>query len=267
MSVDVHPRIEARRRQVHEEGAHRRLRGVLALMLLLALGGLGYWAIHSPLLAVDRIAVEGDVDAAVVLARAADGGLEVGDPIAFVRRGAVAASVEADPAVAEVRVEVHYPDEVTILVAGHRPVAWVDSGSGWLWVTRGGHVVAEAPEAGAGPVVAGVVAGAGAGDAITDAAVIAGLELATGLPPDLAAATRVDARGDTLVAHVGDHEVTLGGPVRMADKAAAVAALAAALEAPSAIDVTTPDRPAVAPLGAAPPPSDDRSEGSLEGEG
>lgn len=260
MNVGVHPRIEARRREVREHGAHRRLRVVLALMLLVGLGGLGFWLLHSPLLAVDRIVVDGDVDEAVVLARAAEAGLEAGEPIAFVRRGAVAAAVTADPRVAEVRVDVHYPDEVAILVAAHRPLAWVDTGQGWLSVTAGGHVVATAPEAGAGPVVAAAVDGAAAGDRLTDRELLGGLEFVAGLPEHVAAATRVDAGDGGLVAEVAGHQVALGAPVRMADKAAAVAALVATLDAPGAIDVSTPDRPAVAPLTA-------QAEASLEAEG
>lgn len=267
MSVDVHPRIQERRRQVHEEGAHRRLRWVLALMLLVALAGLGYWLLHSPLLAVERIVVDGDVDREVVLARAADAGLEVGDPIAFVHRGAVAEAVAADPRVAEARVDVRYPGEVTILVVGQRPVAWVDTGEGWLWVTAGGDVVAAAPEPGPGPVVAGAGGGAGPGDTLSDAGVLAGLEFAASLPPELAPAVTIDARDGVLAARVGDHQVALGAPFRMADKAAAVGALVAALDVPSSIDVTTPDRPAATELGPAPPPEDDQSDASVEGEG
>ncbi len=53
----------------------------------------------------------------------------------------------------------------------------------------------------------------------------------------------------------------------MADKAAAVGALITSLDVPSAIDVTTPDRPAVSPQGAAEAPPDADPEASLEGEG
>lgn len=267
MSADVHPRIRARRRQVREDGAHRRLRWVLAVMLAVGLAGLGYWLLQSPLLAVDRILVHGDVERSVVTARAAGAGLEVGAPIAFVRQGAVAEAIAADPLVADVRVEVRYPHEVAILVAGHRPLAWVDTGEGWLHVTAEGHVVAATAEPAAGPVLVAPGAAASPGEALGDPAALAGLRFVAGLPEGVAAVTRVSVLDGVLAATVADHAVTLGAPLRMADKAAAVAALTPVLDVPSAIDVSAPDRPAAAPLAADPPPPADDTEASVEGEG
>lgn len=261
MNVGVHPRIEARRREVREHGAHRRLRVVLALMLLVGLGGLGFWLLHSPLLAVDRIVVGGDLAEAEVTALAATGGLEIGDPIAFVERGAVTDALLADPRVAAARVVVRYPHEVAIDVVAHRPVAWVAAGSAWLHVTASGHVVASAGEPGPGPRVgvSGLDAEPGA-TLVGDAA--AAVEFVAALPPDLGADARVEAGERGLVAVVAGHDVVLGAPVRIADKAAAVTALTKVVEDGAALDVSAPDRPAVRPPAAA---NDEQPEDQVEG--
>ncbi len=265
MSIEVHPRIEARRREVHEHGTHRRLRWVLALMLLLGLAALGYWLVQSPLLAVDRIVVTGDLDQATVVGVAADAGVKVGDPIAFVRGGRLRAALVADPRIADARVSVHYPHEVAIVVLAHRPVAWVESLGGWLHVTAEGHVTAIAGEPGAGPRVAVGPARASAGQLVRDGDALAAVAFVARLPADLAATATVGVADRGLVAVVAGHDVVLGAPVRMADKAAAVVALAGVVEPGAALDVSAPDRPAVLPPSGSEPPADEPAEAPVEG--
>ncbi len=261
MSTGAHPRIEARRRGVAEQSARRRLRWVLAALFAAFVGAMGHWVVQSPLLALDRFDVRGDLAADEVAAVAAAAGVEVGDPIIFVRPGRLRDHLLADPRVADARVTVRYPHEVAIDVLAHRPVAWLRAApASWLHVTPDGHVVAVATSPGAGPTVEAPTADLAAGDRLSDPEALAALAFVAALPDDVAGATTVTAADGVLAATVAGHDVVLGAPTRMVDKAAVVAALLADATAGTALDVTAPDRPAMTA-------TSDESELEVEAEG
>ncbi len=241
----IDPRFAARRREVRERSARHRLRWVLVAMLLAALGALGWWVAHSPLLAVTSIDVQGmERDAAIRLA--AEGGLEEGVSTLWLRPGRIEAALRADPWVADARVSIEYPHTVALTVLLHDPVAAVQASDGsWMAITEGGAVVAHLEE----PAGRAAVTGAGLslvrpGTVIGAPEVVAAAAFAAALPDGLD--VNLNLEGTLIAGVVAGHPVMVGRPNRIADKAAAVAALlGAGIPEGAEIDVVAPDRPAV----------------------
>ncbi len=261
MSVAMDPRLVERRRTVREHSARRRLRWVVGLLVLAALGAAAFWLVQSPVLAVRSIAVDG-MDRAQALAIAESAGAGEGDPVLFGRSGKVRAALLADPLVRDARVEVRWPQSVDISVLLHEPVAWVGGGARWSHTTPEGAVVAvaEIPPPWA-PRIA-IATRTGPGDVVLDGVTLAALEFVAALPQQLAQTTRVTADGDQLWAEIGAHTVRLGYVDEMVRKAGVVTAiLDIGVEAGTVIDVLAPSRPAVLPLAGHRVTSEDEVEG------
>lgn len=120
----AHPRVQARRAAVARERGRWRTRAVVILTGLFTLGGLGWLAVHSSLLDLERVDVRGS--------RRADAGevreavsVRLGEPLLLVDRGSVASRVEALPWVARAEVEWSLPGTLVVEIAERTPVGWV----------------------------------------------------------------------------------------------------------------------------------------------
>jgi cell division protein FtsQ len=248
MSTVVDGRIAARRRNVREAGARRRLRRVLGLVALAGVAGLVGWLFfQSSLLAVSKIEVAGHTNAAAdeIVAQA---GLRTGIPTITVDEAGVEAALEADPWVARAQVRVTWPGTVEVTILEHIPAGWVVAGDRWVLAAIGGAVLetAAAPPEGA-PVIEVGSKTVRPGDAFQGPVVVGALEFMGSLPAQLAAGAVVTRHDGGLEAVVAGHNIVLGGPDDMAAKARALVALVEAGLAPGAVvNLVSPIRPAVA---------------------
>ena len=243
----VDRRIAQRRRSVSEDRARHRLRRLLGLLMLAALLGLGVWALRSPLLSIREISVVGVQQSSPQSAVSAVG-LETGTPTISVDGAALQRALMLDPWIDDATVTVSWPGRVEIDIREHIPIAYVAGSEGdWLWATADGHAVATVAEPPREAPVVEISSAGRAGDTITDAAILGGLEFFGALPPELASEATVVLEGEELWARVVGYDVRLGRPAEMTAKAVALEALLAAEVAPGAsLDLIAPRRPAVA---------------------
>jgi cell division protein FtsQ len=202
---------------------------------------------RSPLLDVDRIAVEGAARSDAGAVRRASG-LSVGDPLVSLDASATAHRVEALPWVAEASVSRSWRGTVRIAVRERTPVAVVGDGASARLVDEAGRVLAPARPAERDrlPAVAGATADPGRTLGRTQRVVL-------GVLGDLPAGLRGDVdrawRSGTGVVLVLDDDIVVrwGAP---ADSSAKVNALRLLLEQAdrttmASIDVSVPGSPAV----------------------
>lgn len=234
--VPAGPRLEARalaeRAGRRQQWTRRTLRLTAVLVPLAALAWL---VLLSPLLAVDRVQVEGAarlVPEQVVEAAA----VAEGTPLARVDVDAAEERVRELAPVAEVRVRRVWPATLHVDVTERTPVAGVPGPDGVLLVDADG--VGFATEPALPPGVPQVeVADAGPEDPATRAA----LAVLLGLPPELAAqvaVVRATTPSDVSLQLVDARTVSWGAPT---DTAAKTAALQALLRMPGEFyDVSAP---------------------------
>ncbi len=261
MTVD--PRISARRRIVQEQGARRRLRWALVLVLLAVVAGIAVWFVYSPALAITRVELHGVVNSAPE-ALLAEAGVVAGEPMLFVRSGKVETALLRDPWIEDARVELHFPHVVEVTVLERQPLAWVAAGSSWALVSGAGIVLSVAADVPEGePLIAlGGEMGEAPGEVIRDPVVLGALTFLDTLSPSFRHDAWVRSEGPAIWAVVGGFDFKLGGPVEMARKArVAESLLDSDLTDVRSIDLTAPARPAVVPT------PEVRAEGSVEGEG
>ncbi len=215
------PRLRARRIAVRRDEGRRRLRRLLVVLGAVAVAAAGWGATRSPLLDVDRILVEGNLETpwgAVVAAS----GVERGQAMTDVDPRAAEAAVAALPWVAEAAVAREWPGTVRITVVERVAVAAAPArGGGWAMLDGAGHVLAHAGEAPPGlPAVRGLAAAGEPGTVLDDDAAAGTLELAARLGAALPGALRSllpDERevvvGEVVVqVHDGALEVAVPGP-------------------------------------------------------
>lgn len=241
-------RIAERRHEVTEERARGRLRWLIWLVVLVAAVAAAIWLVNSPLLSIRTVSVTGAerTDPAAV----ADGlGVRPGTPTISVNGGAIEAAMLGNPWVADVEVTVSWPGSVEIDVRERVPVSSISTGLGTFSVALDGVLVERTQGGLVPPIIYSDGAGAAReGSQISHAGTLGAIEFAAGLSPGLRRSTTVMVERDTVEALVDQYTVSLGRPVDMAFKAAAVeAVIETGLEAGSRIDVTAPSRPAVAP--------------------
>lgn len=241
-------RIAERRHEVTEERARGRLRWLIWLVLLVGAIGAALWFVNSPILSIRTVTVTGaeQTDPAAV---AESLGVRAGTPTISVGAGEIEAALLASPWVAEADVSVSWPGAVEIHVSERVPVASITTDLGRFNAAADGMLVQRVDENTIPPLIVSDQLGAAReGDRVTHAASYGALEFVAALPPPLRRSATVTVTGDTVDALIGEYFIVLGRPNEMAFKAAAVAALVATgLEAGSRIDVTAPNRPAVAP--------------------
>lgn len=248
------PRIGRRRAEVTRAKGRRRLRVVLAGLLVVALAAGALAVLHSPLLSARHVSVVGTAHTtrAAVL-RAA--GIHGHPPLIDVDPGAASARVEALPWVGTATVSRRWPDSVVVRVTERVAVAAVAAGTASYLVDGTGRILGPAPSTGlpllrspARPGRPGSILGPRAHPGLVVAAALARI-----LPG------RVQ---DVVVGSDASVTVDLGGGVRaVLGPASAVDAKLAALAsvltgaAPSGaetIDVSIPGEPTVAPAASAP---------------
>ena len=241
-------RIAERRHEVTEERARGRLRWLIWLVLFVGLVASAIWFVNSPILSIKTITVTG-AEQTDPVAVAESLGVRTGTPTISVGSGELEAALLASPWTAEANVAVSWPGSVEIHVRERVPVASITTDLGRFNAAADGMLVERVDENSIPPIILTDQLGAAReGDRVAHAGSLGALEFVAALPPSLRRATTVTVTGDTVEAVVADHLIILGRPTEMAFKAAAVEALlATGLEAGSRVDVTAPNRPAVAP--------------------
>ena len=241
-------RIAERRHEVTEERARGRLRWLIWLVLIVGAIAAAIWLVNSPILSIRTITVTG-AEQTDPVAIAESLGVRSGSPTISVGAGEIEAALLASPWVAEADVAVSWPGTVEIHVRERVPVASITTDLGRFNAAADGVLVQRVDENAIPPIIYSDQLGAAReGDRVTHAASFGALEFVAALPPSLRRGATVTVTGDTIEAVVGEYRIVLGRPIEMAFKAAAVEALVATgLEAGSRIDVTAPNRPAVAP--------------------
>lgn len=246
MSVRVDPRLVARRRQVQEGWARRRLRWIVALVALVFVGGVGFALFRSPWLAIRTVAVFGAEHAAVAEVLA-DHHLAAGVPTVSVRPGAIEAALLDDPWVARAEVRVTWPGAVEVTVLERRAAAWLQTPGGWVLAADDGVVLQEGSPGADDAAVTVRLDALAPGDRIADAEVVGALEFMSLLPPELGRGAVAEVLPTGIEAQVAGHDVLLGNRRDMAEKVAAlVALLEQDLDPAALLNVISPDRPGVA---------------------
>lgn len=141
-SAPIDPRIRARRVAIKRSAGRRRLRWVIAFLVLVALVLVAVAVVFSPLLDVDRITVAGQfrTDPGDIVAA---GGVHRGEPLARVDLAAAAQRVEALPWVAQATVVRDWPGTLHYRVTERVPVAAVQGPDAtWVAVDGEGRVLA-----------------------------------------------------------------------------------------------------------------------------
>jgi len=251
----VHPRLWQRRVAVLREEGRRRLRWVVAGVVVLVLACVAMLVLHTPLVAVRSTTVSGAEHTGVgaVLAAA---GLTGHPPLIDVDPTAAAAAVERLPWVAHAVVVRRWPDAVSVAVTERVPLGAVPlEGGGAALVDATGHVLTWERTAPSGLVLSVPVAPGPPGTVLAGADRPA-LHVGGALTGALAGrVSSVTAGADGTVALGLGRGLTaeLGTPADLGAKLDAVASVLAGADprGPAVIDVTIPDQPTVGP----PPPA------------
>jgi cell division protein FtsQ len=258
----VHPRVWQRRVAVLRDQGRRRLRWVVAGVVVLVVLCVGLVVLHTPLLALRHATVRGAQHSGPEAVLQAAGLLDH-PPLIDVDPASVAARVERLPWVARAVVVRHWPDDVTITVTERSPVGSIArSGGGVAVVDAAGRVLAWQGAAPPGPVLVAPVVPGPPGTVLADAARPA-LAVAAALPAALAGRVQqvaVGAGGVVTLDLGGGLRATLGRTDGLRAKLVALASVLAGAQVsgPAVIDVTVPGEPMVGP---APPLSRSRPGG------
>jgi cell division protein FtsQ len=243
--ASIDPRIRERRVAVVRAQGRRRLRLLLALLMLGIVGAAAWLLTHSALLDVDRVRVTPTQHVSAAEVRFASG-VHRGDPILFVDLGAVGERIERLPWVDEASVNRRLSGELDIRVTERSPAAWARRAEGPVaLVDERGRVLADATEAPAElPELGAVVALPPAGGRVEPhaAAVVIGK-----LPVELrnrVARVVADAGAVTLALRDGP-ELRFGSPDQVPAKARAVLAVLGTITGapPAYVDVRVPSAP------------------------
>ena len=251
----VHPRLWQRRVAVLRDQSRRRLRWVVAGVVVLGALLSALLTLHTPLLAVRHATVEGAAHSGTpAVLRAA--GLTSDPPLIDVDPRATAAKVERLPWVDRAVVVRHWPDSVTIRVTERVPVgAFARPGGAVAVVDDTGRVLAWEPGPAAGPALAGPEPPGAPGSVVAPADRPA-VTVASELPAPLAArvgAVTVNAAGAVTLSLGGGVRGVLGDTASLHQKLLSLASVLAAtrVRGPAVIDVSVPDQPTVGPPGPA----------------
>ena len=259
MTID--PRLAERRKVVAEDRAQRNVGRLLKfLVLIIALAALAWLAV-SPWLSVSQVRTSGIVtsDAHAILARHR---VVAGTPMVFLRPATVEAELAADPWISDARVHRNWPDEVIVRVVERIPAAWVETADGWAPRSIDGAALpgSEDPDDSLPWVHLPFVSGE---EAASDASVLGAVEFFDHLPVHLWENSRIYVESGELWAAVDGHDVRLGRPVEMAQKAATLTAiLQEDLRDGVVIVLIAPTHPALSPTKTGPIP-----EGPLDRSG
>ena len=145
--ASIDPRIRERRVAVARAQGRRRLRWVIAVVMLGILGAAAWLLTHSALLDVDRVRVTPTQHVSAAEVRFASG-VSRGDAILFVDLGAVAGRIERLPWVDEAHVNRRLTGDLDIRVTERIPAAWARRAPDQVALLDGrGRVLADAADA------------------------------------------------------------------------------------------------------------------------
>lgn len=249
----IDPRIRERRNAVARDRGRRRLRVLLAAAAVVSVLVVIDLGLHSSLLSVSRIEVQGagqePVAAVTQAARLAEH-----QPLFGLDAAAVAARVEALPWIATARVERHWPHSIAVVVTERVPVAQLAEPAGrWALVDGSGRILAVTGARRPGLVQLSVRDPAGAPGTRLRPADTPALAVAAALPalpaPRLAQVTAVVPQGGGAVtlSLVGGVAVVLGPPTELAAKLAALTTVLSQVDMSGVrtIDLRVPGQPAL----------------------
>ncbi|HSF85214.1 MAG TPA: FtsQ-type POTRA domain-containing protein [Acidimicrobiia bacterium] len=243
MSVSVDPRLAARRQQVQESWARRRLRWIVGLVGVVIVVGVAVALLQSPWLAVRTINVSGASNADVAPVLAAHD-VVAGVPTISVRSGEIETSLRTDPWVAQADVSVTWPGTVEITVLERTAAAWVQGPAGWWLVSADGVVLTDGTPGAGEPVVYAGLGGLSAGMRIERPDIVGAFEFLALLPPDLAVGATAEVTLEGIEVLVQGHQVLAGNYRDIPAKVAtAVAMLERGVEEGWTVNVISPERP------------------------
>lgn len=244
------PRIHRRRVEVRRAEGRRRLRVLVGLTAVVAVGCAGWAATGSPLLDLDKVVVEGAVHTTPDDARFASG-LRRGEPLVDVDQEAARRGVEHLPWVASATVSRRWPGEVRIRLVERRPVAVAATADGrWALIDATGRVLDWVATPPPGLAALTGVAPAGPAGATLSPEALAALSVAVALPAELRArvagvAPAEGQSGEVEMRLSPDGSVRLGPPVDLDKKFDAIRAVLAQVDLRNlaVLDVRRPDNP------------------------
>ena len=238
MTID--PRLEVRRQRVAENRAQRNAGRLVAWLLTAALIGVGVWLVFSPYFSVAHVDVSGvsksDTNSILVAE-----GLNVGRPMVFLDIEATEAALASDPWVAEASVVRHWPTVVEVTVVERTPIAWVLDEEGWSRRDIEASPVPSdtEPDGDLATIRLPGVARADQGDSN----LVGALEFVAAVGEAIPGLEVQVVQGE-LWAKAGDHQVRLGRPIEMSDKAEVlVAMLDQELPADAVLILVAPSNP------------------------
>jgi len=137
----IDPRISARRSQVTRQQGRRRLRVLVALLVLITLVVGGWFGLHTSLFSARVVTVTGAThETSAQVARAA--GLSTHTPLIAIDAGAAAAGIERLPWVRTARVALGWPDGVHVSLVEEIPrLVMAASGGKWAVLSADGRVL------------------------------------------------------------------------------------------------------------------------------
>jgi cell division protein FtsQ len=247
-----HPLLRARRVAVARATGRRRLRVLLIVLALGALGGGVLALLHSPVLAARHVQVLGAVHTprSEVLAVT---GLGADPPLVDVQLGADAAALRRLPWVATARVSRDWPDGITVQILERRPAATIAlAGGRYLLADSSGRVLAITMQRPAGLLELAAPSGSARPGAQLPSPDLPLLATAARLPASLhqVVASVLNRPGEGVELRlVGGQLVVLGTPANLPEQAVALATLLAKvpLHGIATIDLRVPDAPVLTP--------------------
>lgn len=137
----AHPRIRARQVAVARDVGRQRRRRLNVALAVVALVVWGLVGVHSSLLDVDRVQVDGAEETSPEAVRAAVG-IGPGVPMTGIDLDGAARAAEQLPWLDEVRVQRMWPGTVRIVVTERRALAAVRAETGWVLLDADGRALA-----------------------------------------------------------------------------------------------------------------------------
>ena len=254
----IDPRLDERRRAVRRHHSRRRRVMLVVLGALVLLAAAAWPLTHSRFFSATVVRVSGNHHTSTAAILDASG-LATHPPMIDVDAGSVARNIEVLPWVARARVELDWPDGVSVRVTERRVVAVVADGSNrWAELDPTGRVLAIVPTV-AATFVHLISVGPPGRPGTTLRGAAPSLAVATALPVAFKAmviAVAPSPGGGVDLALQGGIGVVFGTATQLSAKFEDVASLlaGAGLASGSVIDVSVPDSPVVSTQPAASPP-------------
>jgi cell division protein FtsQ len=244
------PRIRRRRVEVQRQEGRRRLRVLVGITAVVAVGCGGWAATGSPLLDVDHVVVDGATRTPVADVVTATG-IRAGRPMVDVDVRGAERAVDALPWVQHATVHRQWPGRVRVVVTERRPVAVTGAGDGAsALVDASGRVLAEVEAPPGGLAALSGLPPPGPPGSVLAPEGIAALSVALALPAELrdrtaGVAPTSGSAGEVELHLAPDGTIRLGPPDHLQAKFNAIRAVMAQVDLRNlaVLDVRRPDSP------------------------